>query len=298
MAAESPLFQSSMELLGHSISHFNGATELDRKLVILHLANAVELVLKDLVLDTGESIYKNPKETIAIHACIESLKSKTITVPYLNKVELLIDERNSLQHRYGSPNELTTIFYMNIAVDFFREILQHHYSQDFEEVISQFSDEKDLMAFRMREPRDESELENLKKLSRVHPLGSLLSAMAYLERIVIDFYKKVDPSDDGRIPGMAGPISHRFLARYGIEPPEELSEAMDEARRVRNLAAHGRGEPSKEEVDNVISAIEKYESFLNNYDLDAAKEQVRHALEQRRARFSGENMEVKMIRAG
>jgi hypothetical protein len=53
MAIESPLFQSSMELLGHSITHFNGTSELDRKLVILHLSNAVELLLKDMVLDSG-----------------------------------------------------------------------------------------------------------------------------------------------------------------------------------------------------------------------------------------------------
>ena len=76
MAIESPLFQSSMELLGHSFTHFNASEELDRKLVILHLANAVELILKDLVLDSGESIYKSPKETITIHGCIKSLQEK------------------------------------------------------------------------------------------------------------------------------------------------------------------------------------------------------------------------------
>lgn len=118
MAIESPLFQSSMELFGHSITHFNGTSELDRKLVILHLSNAVELLLKDMVLDGGESIYKNPKETITINGCIETLRSKSLTIPYLNKLELLIDERNALQHRFGSPNELTTIFYMNLAKDF------------------------------------------------------------------------------------------------------------------------------------------------------------------------------------
>lgn len=108
MAIESPLFQSSMELLGHAITHFNGTSELDRKLVILHLSNSVELLLKDMVLDSGESIYKNPKETITIHGCIELLATKKIAVPFLNKLELLIDERNALQHRFGSPNELTS----------------------------------------------------------------------------------------------------------------------------------------------------------------------------------------------
>ena len=109
MAIESPLFQSAMELMGHSISHYNGKKELDRKLVILHLANAVELILKDLVLDAGVSIYKNPKETITIQGCISELKNKNIDIPFMNKIELLIDERNALQHRFGSPNELTTI---------------------------------------------------------------------------------------------------------------------------------------------------------------------------------------------
>ena len=116
-----------MELLGHSITHFNGTSELDRKLVILHLSNAVELLLKDMVLDSGDSIYKNPKETITIHGCIEALNAKNITIPYLNKLELLIDERNALQHRFGSPNELTAIFYMTVAQEFFRAVLKEHY---------------------------------------------------------------------------------------------------------------------------------------------------------------------------
>jgi hypothetical protein len=299
MAAESPLFQSSMELLGHSISHFNGSTELDRKLVILHLANAIELILKDLVLDAGESIYKNPKETVTIHGCTECLKAKTICVPFLNKVELLIDERNSLQHRYGSPNELTTIFYMNIAVDFFKEILSKHYTQDFDEVIAQFTDEKDLMAFRMREPRDETELENLKKLAKVHPLGSLLSAMAYLEKIIMAFLEKLrinkDMSHAVLIGG--GPISYRWLSRYGIEPSDALAEQMDEARKIRNLAAHGRKEPTKDDVNSTISAIEKYEAFLNGYDLEQAKAKVQKCYEEREARYSGE-VEIRKIVAG
>ncbi len=61
MKIESPLFQSTMELLGHSISHFTKKEELDRKLIILHLANSIELIPKDLVLNHDKSIYKNPK---------------------------------------------------------------------------------------------------------------------------------------------------------------------------------------------------------------------------------------------
>ena len=120
MAHTSPLFQSALDLFSHSIEHFNSGTERDRKFVIMHLANAVELIFKDLMLDLGLSIYKNPKETVTITGAMECLsKDKQIKIPYLNKLELLIDERNALQHRYGFPNELTTIFYMEATYEFF-----------------------------------------------------------------------------------------------------------------------------------------------------------------------------------
>lgn len=282
MAVESPLFQSSMELLGHSISHFNGSRELDRKLVILHLANAIELILKDLVLDMGESIYKNPKETVTIHGCIESLKARSVALPYLNKIELLIDERNSLQHRYGSPNELTTIFYMNIAVEFFRCIVRDNYGQDFDEIIEQFADEKDLLAFRMREPADESELENLKKLAKVHPLGALLSAAAYSEKVLADFYVKIGLQQFGA--SRRYPASHTFLAHYGVSPNEEVMAGMDEARQLRNLATHGKKDPAREEVVRAINAIEKYENFLRNVPVDEVRARIEKRIEEEKMR--------------
>lgn len=280
MAIESPLFQSSMELFGHSITHFNGTSELDRKLVILHLSNAVELLLKDMVLDGGESIYKNPKETITINGCIETLRSKSLTIPYLNKLELLIDERNALQHRFGSPNELTTIFYMNLAKDFFREVLKLHYGQDLYEVLPQFAEEKDLDALTMREPVDESELENLKKLGKVHPLGALLAAIAYLERAILKFGESVGIANKF---GSSMPISGRYLEINGVDLPEDLKERLDNTRRLRNMAAHGRAEPTRDDVATAISTIEELEIFLSKQDIESTKDKVFLARKRREA---------------
>jgi uncharacterized protein YutE (UPF0331/DUF86 family) len=260
-----------MELLGHSFSHFNASEELDRKLVILHLANAVELILKDLVLDSGESIYKGPKETITIYGCIKSLQEKDIHIPFLNKIELLIDERNALQHRFGSPNKLTAIFYMNIAQEFFKEILKQHYDQSYNEVITQFAEEKELIAYKMREPADDTELENLKKLSKFHSLGALLSAMTYLEKLAITFGKKIGLEDELRRRPPWHMISARFLERFGIIVPEELGRKLDETRRLRNLAAHGRSEPSKADVAKAIDSIEEFERFLSKVNIDETK---------------------------
>ena len=274
MAIESPLFQSAMELLGHSYSHFNNFKELDRKLVILHLANSIELVLKDLVLDSGESIYKGPKETITIHGCFKVLREKDVKVPYLNKVELLIDERNALQHRFGSPNELTTIFYMNIAQDFFKEILREHYDQEYEEIIVQFADEKEFAAFKLREPIDESELENLKKLAGVHALGATLSAMSYVEKLILEFGEQVGLDRELRRRAPWHATSPRYLMHYGIPLPDDLARKMDELRKMRNLAAHGRSDPSKKDVSNAIEVIEEFEKYLDSLNKEETRESV------------------------
>jgi hypothetical protein len=280
MAIESPLFQSSMELLGHSITHFNGTSELDRKLVILHLSNSVELLLKDMILDSGESIYKNPKETITIHGCIELLTTKKVAVPYLNKLELLIDERNALQHRFGSPNELTAIFYMNMALEFFRSVVKRHYNQDFDELIAQFADEKDLIALKMREPSNDSELENLKKLGKLHPLGALLSAIAYLEKTLLQFGNNVGMGN-GYLSSF--PLSARYLEVNGIEVPTSLRDRLENTRRLRNQAAHGRREPTRDDVVSAVSSIEELEKFLASLNIEETRQKVLLARKQREA---------------
>ncbi len=281
MALESPLFQSSMELLGHAVTHFNGPKELDRKLLILHLANAVELILKDMLLDVGESIYKNPKETVTITHCLECLKAKGTVIPFLNKIELLIDERNALQHRFGSPNELTAIFYMNISMEFFREILKQHYKKDLDELLEQFTEAKDWMSFRMRKPSTDSELENLKKLAKIHPLGALLSAMSYLEGKIASFAEEIGLGEEVRMRPSWAIMSHRFLMRFGLELTPALEREMDEVRRTRNLAAHGRKEPTRQEVDRAISAIERYEKALEGVDREKMKLAIQAASESR-----------------
>jgi hypothetical protein len=281
MALESPLFQSSMELLGHAVTHFNGTEELDRKLLILHLANSVELILKDMLLDLGESIYKNPKETVTVTGCLETLKAKGIAIPFLNKIELLIDERNALQHRFGSPNELTSIFYMSISMDFFRDILKTHYNKDLDEVLDQFAKPNDLMSFRMRKPSNDSELESLRKLAKIHPLGALLSAMSYLEGKIVAFAAEVDLIPELRARAPWTLMSHRFLARFGVKLTPDMEREMDEVRQIRNLAAHGRKNPTRQEVEKTISVIEKYEKVLESADREKIKLAVKMLEEER-----------------
>jgi hypothetical protein len=277
MAYLSPLFQSSLELFAHSIEHYNCGKEKDRKFVILHLANAVELIFKDLLLDLGESIYKNPKETISITHAIDTLtKQKSITIPQFNKLELLIDERNSLQHRYGFPNELTIIFYMEAAYGFFNEFLKDNYDLDVDSVLQEFLSEKELEKFTLRNPSNINELDKLLKLAREHPIGALLSVYAYLEKQlneIKDIIYNALPEKSYRRDREIRMRTMRFsspdflpklLKEYEIDLSENEVEELYKLRQLRNQTAHGREEPTFSEVKSMIETIRRIEpSFID-----------------------------------
>ena len=280
MAYLSPLFQSSLELFAHSIEHYNCGKEKDRKFVILHLANAVELIFKDLLLDLGESIYKNPKETISITHSIETLtKQKSIVIPQFNKLELLIDERNSLQHRYGFPNELTIIFYMEAAYGFFKEFLKDNYDLNIDSVLQEFLSEKELEKFALRNPTSINELDKLLKLAREHPIGALLSAYAYLEKqlneikdiaynlIPENAYKR-DRDIRMRLTRFSSPdFLPKLLREYEIDVSEPEVNDLYKLRELRNQTAHGRQEPTFADVKSVIETIRRIEpSFVDLKD--------------------------------
>ncbi len=302
MAYTSPLFQSSFDLFSHSIEHFNLGTERDRKFVIMHLANAIELIFKDLMLDLGLSIYKNPKETITITSAIETLsKEKGIKIPHLNKLELLIDERNALQHRYGFPNELTTIFYMEATYSFFKEFLNENYNLDIEIVLKDFLKEDDIAIFNLRSVTTQTELDKLNKLTKIHPVGALLSLFAYFEgqmnnirEIVMN--SAVNDEKDLRLSMFRyfSPDSFmRILNEYNVQLDEENRKKLNEFRNVRNQVAHGRETVKSQQVLDFIDMIKglepKIEELKNlviqNPRLLIEKENARNAEIQSMARI-------------
>ncbi len=302
MAYTSPLFQSSFDLFSHSIEHFNLGTERDRKFVIMHLANAVELIFKDLMLDLGLSIYKNPKETITITGAIESLsKDKGIKIPHLNKLELLIDERNALQHRYGFPNELTTIFYMDATFLFFKEFLKENYNLDIEIVLQDFLNEDDLTIFNLRSVSNLTELDKLHKLTKIHPVGALLSLYAYLEGQInsireVVMASAIDDEKDMKLSlfRIVNPDSFmRISKEYNIQLDEQIMRKLMDFRNVRNQVSHGRETVKSQEVIDFINMVKELETKINelnqavteNPRLLIEKEKIRDAEMHQRARL-------------
>ena len=281
MGYDSPLFQSALELFAHAIEHFNRGDERDRKFVILHLANAVELLLKDFLLDIGESIYKNknPKETVSIWTAIAKLKEKEsekgkIRIPSTNKIEILIDERNALQHRYGFPNEITTIFHMENTYNFLKDFLRENYGLEIDEVIKDFLSEEEFTTFQLRRKIfTENELDKLIKLAKIHPVGALLSAVAYLESQLREIRDTLmenmglhelpeesrDVLRDIRFLTLRFEYLHKLMSLYKIPITENDKKMLFKLRHVRNSVVHGREQITQKEATELIEFIKSIE---------------------------------------
>ena len=116
----SPLLRSAFEVLEHGLWHFlRSTTTTDMKFALLHVDQAVELLLKEKVRREGKSIYKNPKETITIWGAYSILETElTCVIPEKANLEILHEERNSIQHKYANPSPEDAAFHIENAMRF------------------------------------------------------------------------------------------------------------------------------------------------------------------------------------
>ncbi len=134
----SPLLRSAFEVLNHGLWHFfRSNTTADMKFALLHVDQAVELLLKEGVRAGGKSIYKNPKETISIWRAYEILNDELhITIPEKPDLELLHEERNSIQHKYANPSPEDAGFHIEKAMQFIRRFTKDELKIDLKLFVS------------------------------------------------------------------------------------------------------------------------------------------------------------------
>jgi predicted transcriptional regulator len=73
-----------------------------------------------------------------------------------------------------------------------------------------------------------------------------------------------------------------FFSKIGIEMPEDLAREMEDMRRLRNLAAHGRIDPTQEGVIRSIATVERFEQFIDSIDKIKIKHSVQKFMEERK----------------
>lgn len=134
----SPLLRSAFEVLNHGLWHFfRSDNSTDMKFALLHVDQAVELLLKERVRSGGKSIYKNPKETITIWGAYEILTNELhVTIHERPDLELLHEERNNIQHKYANPSPEDAAFHIEKAMNFIRRFVKDELRLDIEQFVA------------------------------------------------------------------------------------------------------------------------------------------------------------------
>jgi hypothetical protein len=141
----SPLLRSALEVLEHGLWHFfRSDTVADMKFAIMHVDQAVELVMKERVRAGGKSIYKakNSKETISLFGAYDILETELgCKIPEKPDLELLHEERNNIQHKYANPSAEDAAFHVLNGMKFLRRFLTAELQVDlYDHVASEFLD--------------------------------------------------------------------------------------------------------------------------------------------------------------
>jgi hypothetical protein len=253
-----------MELLGHSVELFEQKNAKKNKFAVLHLANAVELLLKDMVIDFGGSIFENNgKSTINIWSAFKALESYGMTFPKKPQIEILIDDRNVIQHKFGYPSEESVVYYLDIGIDLFRDCISQWYGTDFDDIAPSYFSQSGLVLVGVN---PKSDLAKADAIAKYDALSGVAMAYGVLEAKVSQLLGH--KTDARPIMIWHDPRFYKLLKELKAEDldGQKPKAYFDSIRQLRNVAVHrqhhdtGSMEPLMREgllkIKKLVAAIE------------------------------------------
>jgi len=268
MSDKSPLFISSVELLAHSMELFAQGQERKYKFIILHLANAIELIFKDRLIDKGISIYEaKSNRTLDIWTVFTELGKVNVQIPERPVIELLVDDRNTIQHRFGFPNSDTVFYYLEQVLGFFKRFFTDEYSVDLAETLRLYVSEKDLAMFGLVE-KPEDKYAFLDELFALSPESAVLQAYNLVEGRFLQVMPEA--ASEKRPPRMI--LQDRSFVHVlddlviGKFISQDLPRKFDLLRQMRNRSAHAAHFPGEEITPDWAEALKVAKDFLAGLD--------------------------------
>jgi hypothetical protein len=247
MSDRSPFFISAAELLAHAVELFRQIDERKYKFIILHLANAVELILQDRLIDAGQSIYEPGKPvTISIWKVLEALGKIRVKLPERPMIDLLIEDRGTVQHRLGYPELKTVYGFLDDVTAFFKRFLREEYGVELVSVLNGLNvPEEDLQLLGVLEGQ-KNEIALLEKLFELSPESSILQAFTFVESKLSELffiqqgYLELKTRRPFLLAAQRSPELERLLEGLVEDGflPQELVDRLEVLRTARNFAAY------------------------------------------------------------
>ena len=129
------MLRFAFETFQHGLEHHLEQSPLSRKFALMHLDQAVELLLKEKIVQLHKTIYKSDNITLNMRECFNSLENAKVDLSERARLEDLHDLRNAVQHKGLTPDAESTDYYVEIAYSFAKRFLPNELGVSFEDVV-------------------------------------------------------------------------------------------------------------------------------------------------------------------
>jgi hypothetical protein len=263
MAQTSPILRFALEILHHALENYSSGTPRHRKVAILNLAQAIELVVKATLVENNVSIYDKGGRTLNPHeamACLAKLWNAE-RVDGQARIELLLDERNEIQHRYGNVDEVSLDYHMETTFIALRAILEKEFDTDLDDWIRDNVDQSiwSKIRFLSQEQAPVAEPSDAVMADRSATLAFIDGFSRFESRVRSIMAPYLE--QEQRFTGSTLDFAIKALSN-ALEPPQDLLRGLPGVYRLRNRAIHGDQEPTDTEVSNSLSILDRVLSAL------------------------------------
>jgi hypothetical protein len=187
MSDRSPLFIHAVELLNHAMELFRQSDERKYPFIVMHLAECVELLLQDRLIDAGQSLYEGAKSSpLPISKVLDLLKKEHVKIPERPFIDFLFEDRTTMYHRF-ERQELKTIYrYIDEVTAFAKRFLRDEYGVALADILLELGQsEQDVQIFGVLEGQG-NVLAFLDELFALSPESATLQAFNFVEEKFVD----------------------------------------------------------------------------------------------------------------
>lgn len=264
MLQRSPILRFALEVFDHSLANATSTNPRDWKMAVMSLAQSVELAVKAALVEQNVPIYdKKAGMTITIRDALGKLAElwDQDRVDMHSRLELLVDERNAIQHKYGAIDEVTLDYHMETVFAVLRELLQREFDIELDDWI--------------RGEVDQTIWKKVRFVPPLEPVSDAPSASASPDRSAtldliagfVSYEQSVRKAVEsaGADPTRLGSTLDFVLKALANapEPDRELVGAIPAVYRLRNRVVHGFGTAANDDVSKGLAVLDRALAALN-----------------------------------
>lgn len=275
MLQRSPILRFALEVFEHALESAVSKKARDRKLAVINLAQCVELAVKAALVEKNVSIYaKDSPKTVTPHEALKALAGlwSLDRVPMHSRVEVLIDERNAIQHRYGDVDEVTLDYHLETAYRVLEAVLKREFDVDLSDWVRDAVAPEIWKQIRFVEvdevkaaPSDASQPERSATLDLVDGFSRFEAAIRALVEEKAKERLKAGSTLDLAIKTLASSEA----------PPRQLIQELPAVYRLRNRVIHGEQSAQDDEVEKALKLLDGVLDALR----DASDDLMKRSLE-------------------